>query len=43
VVSSEDLLALGSMAEVKKAGRFRLEGKEAVVRDGEVVHIRSAV
>ena len=43
VVASEDLLALGSMAEVKKAGRFRLEGKEAVVRDGEVVHIRSAV
>ena len=43
VVASEDLLALGSMAEVKKAGKFRLEGKEAVVRDGEVVHIRSAV
>jgi len=43
VVASEDLLALGSMAEVKRAGRFRLEGKDAVVRDGEVVHIRSAV
>jgi GTP-binding protein YchF len=43
VVASEDLLALGSMAEVKKAGKFRLEGKDYAVRDGEVVHIRSAV
>jgi len=43
VVASEDLLALGSMAEVKKAGKFRLEGRDYVVRDGEVVHIRSAV
>jgi GTP-binding protein YchF len=43
VTASADLLALGSMAEVKKAGKFRLEGKEYVVQDGDVVHIRSAV
>src|SRR5215212_8262618 len=34
-----DLVALGSMAEAKKAGRLRSEGKTYRVRDGDVVEI----
>jgi hypothetical protein len=43
VVASQELLAMGDMAAVKKAGRLRLEGKEYIVKDGDIVHIRSAV
>ena len=39
-VSYEELIAAGSLAEVKKQGRFRLEGKEYVVQDGDVLNIR---
>ncbi len=38
-VAYEDLLALGSMAEARKAGRLRSEGKTYRVRDGDVVEI----
>jgi GTP-binding protein YchF len=38
-VSYDDLLTLGSMAEAKKAGRLRSEGKTYRVRDGDVVEI----
>lgn len=40
VVAYEDLLSAGSLAETKSRGQFRLEGKEYVVHDGEVVHFR---
>lgn len=40
VVSYHDLLELGSMAEAKTKGKFRLEGKEYVVKDGDIMHIR---
>lgn len=43
VTAAADLLALGSMAEVKKAGKQRLEGKEHVVRDGDILNIRFSV
>ena len=43
VVAYEDLVALGSMAECKAKGKFRLEGKEYVVKDGDIVHIRSSI
>jgi len=36
----EDLLALGSEAAVKEKGLLRIEGKEYVVRDGDVMHFR---
>ena len=39
IVAYEDLLALGSMAEARKAGRLRSEGKTYRVRDGDVVEI----
>ncbi len=38
-VSYEDLLRLGSMAEARKAGRLRSEGKTYRVRDGDVIEI----
>ena len=31
---------LGIMVAVKEKGLFRLEGKEYVVKDGEIVHFR---
>jgi len=36
----EDLVKLGSEAEIKAKGLFRLEGKEYVVRDGDIMHFR---
>jgi GTP-binding protein YchF len=38
-VAYEDLLDLGSMAEARKAGKLRSEGKTYRVRDGDVVEI----
>lgn len=40
VVSYEDLMASGSMAAARDKGLLRLEGKEYVVQDGDVVHFR---
>ena len=39
VVSYEDLLALKTMAEARKHGRLRSEGKTYLVRDGDVIEI----
>jgi GTP-binding protein YchF len=38
-VAYEDLLQLGSMAEARKAGRLRSEGKSYQVKDGDVIEI----
>jgi ribosome-binding ATPase YchF (GTP1/OBG family) len=43
VVAYEDLISLGSMAEAKARGRFRLEGKEYPVKDGDIMHVRSSL
>jgi GTP-binding protein YchF len=40
VVSYDDLLALGSVPAVRAAGKARLEGKDYVMRDGDVVEFR---
>ncbi len=40
VVSYDDLVAAGSMAEARSRGRVRIEGKEYVMRDGDVVEFR---
>jgi GTP-binding protein YchF len=40
VIPYDELLALGGLTEAKAKGRLRLEGKEYVVQDGEIVHIR---
>ncbi|MBI2168525.1 MAG: redox-regulated ATPase YchF [Actinobacteria bacterium] len=40
VVGWEELLEIGSWAKAKEAGRLRVEGKEYVVQDGDVLEIR---
>lgn len=39
-VSYDDLLAAGSMTAAREAGKVRLEGKEYLVKDGDVIHFR---
>jgi GTP-binding protein YchF len=43
VISFDELVAAGSMDEAKAAGKVRVEGKDYVVREGDVVHVRFAV
>ena len=40
VVSFDDLTAAGSMAAAKAAGKVRIEGKDYVMHDGDVVEFR---
>ncbi len=40
VVSYDDLVAAGTMAAAKAAGRVRIEGKDYVMADGDVVEFR---
>jgi hypothetical protein len=40
VVTYDDLTTLGGMAEARSKGKLRLEGKEYIVQDGEVLHVR---
>lgn len=40
VVAYDDLMALGGMTEVKGRGKLRLEGKEYIVKDGDILNIR---
>ena len=43
VVSFDDLVAAGSMASAKSAGKVRMEGKDYVMADGDVVEFRFQV
>ena len=40
IVSFDDLIAAGSMAAARAAGRVRMEGKDYVMADGDVVEFR---
>ncbi len=40
VIGCEELLKCGSLAKAKTEGTLRLEGKEYVVKDGDIVHVR---
>ena len=40
VISYDDLMACGSMAAAKEKGLVRLEGKEYVMQDGDIVLFR---
>ena len=40
IVSYDDLVSLGSMLKAKEAGKVRMEGKDYVMRDGDVVEFR---
>jgi GTP-binding protein YchF len=40
VISYEDFIEYGGEAGAKEAGKMRLEGKEYIVQDGDVMHFR---
>ena len=39
-IAYEDYVTYGSEAKVKEAGKMRVEGKEYIVKDGDVMHFR---
>lgn len=39
-VSYDDLVAAGSMVKARENGKVRLEGKDYIVQDGDVIHFR---
>ncbi len=43
IVSYDDLVTYGSMAEARAHGRVRMEGKDYVMADGDVVEFRSGL
>lgn len=43
IMSTDDLLRLGSEKEVRAAGLYRLEGKEYVMQDGDEIVVRANV
>jgi GTP-binding protein YchF len=42
VISCEDFVACGGEQGAKEAGKMRLEGRDYVVRDGDVIYFRTA-
>ncbi|MYL62609.1 redox-regulated ATPase YchF [Bacillus hwajinpoensis] len=40
IVAYDDLVEAGTMAIAKEKGKVRLEGKEYIVKDGDVIHFR---
>jgi len=40
IVNYDDLIKMGSVSAVKENGKLRVEGKEYVMQDGDVVHFR---
>ena len=40
VIAFNDYIALGGEAKSKEAGKMRLEGKDYIVKDGDVMHFR---
>ncbi|WP_297514236.1 redox-regulated ATPase YchF [Flavobacterium sp.] len=40
VIAYDDYVQFGSEAKVKEAGKLRVEGKEYIVKDGDVMHFR---
>lgn len=40
VIGYEDFVACGGEAKSKEAGKMRLEGKEYIVADGDIMHFR---
>ena len=40
VITYDDLINLGGMSEARAKGKLRLEGKEYIVKDGDILNIR---
>jgi GTP-binding protein YchF len=43
VIAYDELVAAGSMEAAKAAGKVRVEGKDYVVREGDILHVRFSV
>jgi GTP-binding protein YchF len=43
IISYEDYVTAGSMVKAKEMGKLRIEGKDYVMQDGDVVHFRFSV
>ena len=43
MISYDELVAAGSMDAAKAAGKLRVEGKDYVVQEGDILHVRFAV
>jgi ribosome-binding ATPase len=43
VITYDELVAVGSMDAAKAAGKLRVEGKDYVVQEGDILHVRFAV
>jgi hypothetical protein len=43
VIAYDDFIVHGSEAKCKEAGKLRLEGKEYVVKDADIIHFRFAI
>jgi ribosome-binding ATPase len=43
VISYDELVATGSMDAAKASGKLRVEGKDYVVQEGDILHVRFAV
>jgi GTP-binding protein YchF len=40
IVTFDDLASLGGLSEARAKGKLRLEGKEYLLKDGEIMHVR---
>lgn len=40
VVKYKDFVELGTMAKIKEKGLFRLEGKDYIIEDGDIINFR---
>ncbi len=40
IIAYQDLIALGSLSEARARGKLRLEGKDYILQDGEIMHVR---
>ncbi len=43
VIAQEELLALGGLTQARSGGKLRLEGKDYLLHDGEIMHVRFSI
>jgi len=43
VITCEDMIEFGGWSKAQAAGKLRIEGKDYVVQDGDVIHVRFSV
>jgi hypothetical protein len=40
IIPWDELIALGGLSEARQKGKLRIEGKEYILKDGEIMHVR---